>query len=63
MNVIWDAKNNFILLHFITLHQEQSLTSDINWLAIVNDIHLEIFSTPMVKDYSVALIFEKISFF
>ncbi|CAF1486284.1 unnamed protein product [Rotaria sordida] len=46
MAFIWNAKNNFILLHFITHHQQQSSTSDINWLSIVNDISLEISSTP-----------------
>ncbi|CAF1234617.1 unnamed protein product [Adineta steineri] len=42
MSFIWDAKNNFILLHFITLHEQQS---HINWSSIVNDISLEICST------------------
>jgi hypothetical protein len=51
MAFIWDAKNNFILLHFVNLHQQQSLTSDINWSSIANDIHLEISSTSIVKHY------------
>jgi len=49
MAFIWDAKNNFILLHFVALYQEQSSTLDINWSLIVNDIHLEISSTPIVR--------------
>jgi hypothetical protein len=49
MAFIWDAKNNFILLHFVTLHQQQSSTLDINWSSIVNDVHLEISSTPIVR--------------
>jgi hypothetical protein len=49
MTFIWDAKNNFILLHSVALHQQQSSTLDINWSSIVNDIHLEISSTPIVK--------------
>ncbi|CAF3723594.1 unnamed protein product [Rotaria sp. Silwood1] len=52
MAFIWNAKNNFILLHFVTLHQQQqSSISDINWSSIVNDISLEICSTPtLLKD-------------
>lgn len=50
MTFVWNTKNNFILLHFINLHQQQSLTLDINWLDIVNDIRLEISSTPIVRN-------------
>jgi hypothetical protein len=51
MSFTWDAKNNFILLHFVTLHQQQSLSSEINWLSIVNDISLEISSMPDVRHH------------
>jgi hypothetical protein len=51
MSFIWDAKNNFILLHSITLHEQQSSIPTINWSAIVNDIILEISSTPTVRYY------------
>ena len=51
MTFAWDAKNNFILLHFVTLHEKQSLSSEINWLSIVNDISLEISSTPDVRHH------------
>jgi hypothetical protein len=46
---MWNAKNNFILSYFVNLHQQQLFTADINWSSIVNDIHLEISSTPIVK--------------
>ncbi|CAF2589383.1 unnamed protein product [Rotaria sp. Silwood2] len=46
MAFIWNEKSNFILIHFVTLHQQQSSTSDINWSSIVKDISLEISSTP-----------------
>ena len=49
MTFVWDAKNNFILVHFVNLHRQQSLTSDINWLSINNDIQLDISSTPTVN--------------
>ena len=49
MTCTWDAKNNFILLHFVNLYQQRSLTSNIDWSSIVNDIDLEIRSTPSVR--------------
>jgi hypothetical protein len=49
MTFEWDAKNNFILLHCVALHQRESLATDIDWLSIVNDIRLEICSTPDVR--------------
>lgn len=63
MTFEWDAKNNFILLHFINLHQQQSLTLDINWSSIVNDIRLEISSTPIVRNSFCYEDFSRFSFF
>ncbi|UJR29112.1 hypothetical protein I4U23_010326 [Adineta vaga] len=45
MSWIWNEKTNFILLHSIILHQQQST---INWSSIVQDIQLEILSTPQL---------------
>ena len=60
MGFVWDAKNNFILLHSIHRHQQESLSLNINWLSIVRDIQLEISSTPIVKSpVSFRLIFCK----
>ena len=49
MTFTWDAKNNFILSHGVTLYQPQASTADkIHWPSIVNEIRLEISSTPSV---------------
>lgn len=51
MGFVWDAKNNFILLHSIH-RQQEFLSSTIDWLAITRDIRLEISSTPIVNSPS-----------
>ena len=49
MTFTWDAKNNFILSHGVTLYQPQATTAEtIHWPSIVNEIRLEISSTPSV---------------
>ena len=46
MPFVWDLKNNFILIHSIIHHQQQSGVEMIDWACVVNDIRLEILSTP-----------------
>lgn len=61
MTFEWNIKNNFILSHFIALYQQQnSLTLDINWSTIANDISLDISSSSIVK-YIISLIYLLIS--
>ncbi|CAF0855035.1 unnamed protein product [Adineta ricciae] len=47
MPFTWDLKNNFILIHSVIHHQQQSGVKIIDWACVVNDIQLEILSTPV----------------